>query len=190
MNKLIFILLILASLPSFSQKKKQKKLTLEEQVAIAKQQAYAASYKPSAEIGAKLPSFQVLTSEKKILTDSNLEKSKPLIITLFNPGCDHCFNVAKDFFQHNEVFKNITMLFITGDQLWGELEGFINALGIDLNENKNFIFSADNSNITQLLFEQKGIPQVMIYNPNKILQKTFYQFISLDSITNHLQHSF
>ncbi len=187
MKPYLFILIIfLIPYYSFSQKKKTKKLSMEEQVAIAKKQAELASYKLLAQPGAKLPAFQVLDNEKKIITDADIDKNAPLVIVLFNPGCDHCMMATKAFYERKDEFKDATILFITGAQLWGQLSSFMRFINLDLSQATHFIISADNSNVTKDLFESKGIPQVMVYNKEKILQKVFHQFISIDSVLDYL----
>jgi len=194
MKKIILCTLMLLSLFSIAQKK--KKLTLEEQVRIAKEQEAAAkkvqpilmtqkSEKPDADIGATLVPFNVVTWDEKMYFDTSLAKDKPLVLVLFNPNCGHCQTSAKEFYKRIPEFKDANILFVTGDKLMGELPGFMKETEL-LPLPKTFVISADNSDLTKLLFEYKSIPQVMIYNKNKILQKKFYQDINIDSVLYYL----
>lgn len=187
--KYIFILLLsVISILSFSQKKK-KKLTLEEQVAIAKiqeQQAKEQAQKPLAIPGAKLPTFNVLTSKEQLFFDTSVAKNKPLILALFNPGCDHCMSAAKDFYNNIERFREATILFVTGNNLWGELKNFLKEAKINIEHTDNFIVAADHSDVLKDLFEYNGIPQVMVYNKDKILQQKYFQNINMDSIVHYM----
>lgn len=187
--KILFLcLLSCISLLSFSQKKK-KKLTLEEQVAIAKiqeQQAIFDRRKPLTIEGAHLPSFNVLTSKQQLFFDTSAPKNKPLIMALFNPGCDHCMKAAQEFYSSIERFRDATILFVTGNNLWGELKSFIELAKINLEGLDNFFVAADHSDILKDLFESRGIPQVMIYNKDKVLQKIYYQDINMDSVVFYM----
>lgn len=187
----IFFILCLScmSLISFSQKK--KKLSLEEQVAIAKQQEAEANAKKNPEkpltlIGAALPKFNVLTSKEQLFFDTSAAKNKPLILALFNPGCDHCMVAAKQFYDNLARFSDATVLFVTGNNLWGELKNFLDIAKIDLTGIDHFVVAADHSDVLKDLFEYSGIPQVMIYNKDKILQKKFYQNIQIDSVVHYM----
>ncbi len=186
-NTIIFLLLLIPFF-SISQKKKSQKQTMEEQVAIAKKQAELAAMKPLAKPGAKLPAFKVLDNEKKIITEKDIDPNHPLVIVLFNPGCDHCMMATKDFYENKDRFGGSTILFITGDQLWQQLASFMRFINLDLSKAPHFIISADQSNVTKDLFEAKGIPQVMVYNKEKVLQKVFHQFITIDSVLNYLSN--
>lgn len=189
MRIFLITMLSLLTMFGFSQRKKnkQKKLTLEEQVEIARQQQDAAlAPKPFTVIGARLPVFNVLTSREQLFFDTSAAKNKPLILALFNPGCDHCLTAAKQFYEQRQKFNDATVLFVTGNNLWGNLKEFMEIGKIDLNGMDNFVFAADHSNVLKDLFEYSGIPQVMIYNKNKILTQKYYQDINIDSVVYYM----
>ncbi|KXK42887.1 MAG: hypothetical protein UZ11_BCD004001062 [Bacteroidetes bacterium OLB11] len=95
---------------------------------------------------------------------------------------------TKDFYENKDRFGGSTIFFITGDQLWDQLAGFMRFINLDLSQAPHFIISADQSNLTKDLFEAKGIPQVMVYNKDKVLQKVFHQFITIDSVLTYLSN--
>ncbi len=180
----LLCLLTLLSLTCFSQRKK-KKLTLEEQVAIARiqeQEAKKMAQKPLTLEGAKLPKFNVLTSKEQLFFDTSAAPNKPFIMALFNPGCDHCMKTIQDFYKNLDRFKDATVLFVTGNNLWGELKNFLDISKVNLDGINNLIVSADHSDVLKDLFEYRGIPQVMIYNKEKVLQKMYFQDINMDSV--------
>lgn len=183
--KLLFLcLLSCISLVSFSQKKK-KRLSLEEQVAIAKiqeQEAKKNVQKPLTLEGARLPKFNVLSSKEQLFFDTSAAPNKPLIMALFNPGCDHCMKTLQDFYKNLPRFADATIVFVTGNNLWGELKNFLDLAKVNLVGIQNLIVSADHSDVLKDLFEYNGIPQVMVYNREKILQKVYYKDIYMDSV--------
>lgn len=183
--KIAFLsLLTLLTLTCFAQKKK-KKLTLEEQVAIARiqeQEAKKNAQKPLTLEGARLPKFNVLSSKEQLFFDTSAAPNKPLIMALFNPGCDHCMKTLQDFYKNLPRFADATIVFVTGNNLWGELKNFLDIAKVSLEGIDNLIVSADHSDVLKDLFEYNGIPQVMIYNKDKILQKVYYKDIYMDSV--------
>mgnify|MGYP000857396144 FL=1 len=187
--KILFLcFLTCISLVSFSQKRK-KKLTLEEQVAIARiqeQEAKKNAQKPLTLEGAKLPKFNVLTSKEQLFFDTSAAPNKPFIIALFNPGCDHCMKTLQDFYKNLHRFKEATILFVTGNNLWGELKNFLDISKVNLDGIHNLIVSADHSDVLKDLFEYNGIPQVMIYNKDKVLQKMYFKDIHMDSVIMYM----
>ncbi len=143
------------------------------------------SEKPDAEIGAKLVDFNVVDSKDALLfRDQIVDKKLPFILVLFNPSCGHCKETMMEFVKRKEEFKHIKMMFVCGNNFVGELKAFVEETGCK--DIANFVVAADNSEATKLLFEYKGIPQLMIYNQHQILQKTYYKEISIDSVLNQL----
>jgi hypothetical protein len=187
MKKLpLLVLLTLLSMHVFSQKK--KKLTLEEQVAIAKIQEQQAKelQKPLTITGAKLPTFQVRTSSDKIMQETEIPKDHSLLVILFNPTCDHCVKACKTLLQHQASLMQTTVLFMCIKDYWADLPLFIKDADLHVEKNPQFIVSADHSDIAKDLFNYNGIPQIMIYNKEKVLQKILYQQVNMDSIFTYI----
>lgn len=143
------------------------------------------SEKPHADIGAKLIDFNVVDSKDALLLkDQIVDKKLPFILVLFNPSCGHCKETMMEFVKHKEDFKEVKMMFVCGNNFVGELKEFVEETGCK--DIANFVVAADNSEATKLLFEYKGIPQLMMYDQHQILQKTFYKEISTDSVLHQL----
>ena len=191
MRLFLIIVFSFLSIFSFAQNKK-KKLTMHEQVELAKKQmaeAEANKYsneKPFTKLGANIPSFNVLALNEQLFFDTSIAKNKAFVLLLFNPGCDHCMHAAQQFYNEREKLKYATILFVTGNTLWGELPNFLSIAKIDTSKANNIIFAADHSDLTKDIFEYNGIPQVMIYNKEKILQKKYFQNVSIDSVVYYM----
>ncbi|MBL7765737.1 MAG: hypothetical protein JNJ58_06580 [Chitinophagaceae bacterium] len=198
MNKrIILLLLMLIPLTMISQKKKRKKekQTLEQQVEEARQQEAAAkqqggsnasiSGKPNADIGAKLISFNVVTSKEKLVFDTDFNPHKPIILVLFNPSCGHCKEVAMGMKKSYEQLKEASIVFVCGKELLGELAGF--SKEVDVDQVPNMTIASDNSEVIKLLFEYNGIPQIMIYNKEHRLTKKFYKLFNADSVAHYMR---
>ncbi|MBK8685097.1 MAG: hypothetical protein IPN26_08890 [Bacteroidetes bacterium] len=146
---------------------------------------FSANYeKPKAAPGAPLLEFNVVGHDEKLYYSRDIPFGKPVVLVLFNPSCGHCAEVAQKIKAHINQFLDVQFVFITGLNLLGELKTFAESTGI--HDQKNIIVSADNSDVTKEIFEYKGIPQIMVYNKDHFLQKTFYKEVDTDSLRFYL----
>lgn len=185
MIKWTLFLCILLPLKMIAQK--QKKMTLKEQVAIAKEQeaqARAQAEKPMTKVGSKLPPFYANSSDDKIFSDTSLSPNEQFMLVFFNPSCDHCMQFCKKVHQNLSSLKEVTCLFVTGNNLWSELPEFIKLTKVTPSE--KLVISAEVTELSKQLFNYYGIPQIMLYDQNKILQKVFYKDAAIDSIQYYL----
>lgn len=182
-----WILLLCIMFPLIMVAQKQKKMTLKEQVALAKEQeaqAKAQAEKPMTKIGSKLPAFYANSSDDKIFSDTSLPLNKKFILVFFNPTCDHCMQFCKKVYQNISTLKDVTCLFVTGNNLWSELPEFIKLSKVTPSD--KLVIAAEVTELSKLLFNYYGIPQIMLYDQNKILQKVFYKDADIDSIQHYL----
>lgn len=146
---------------------------------------FSANYeKPKAAPGAPLLEFNVVGHDEKLYYSRDIPFGKPVVLVLFNPSCGHCAEVAQKIKAHINQFLDVQFVFITGLNLLGELKTFAESTGI--HDQKNIIVSADNSDVTKEIFEYKGIPQIMVYNEDHFLQRTFYKEVDTDSLRFYL----
>lgn len=146
---------------------------------------FSANYeKPKAAPGAPLLEFNVVGHDEKLYYSRDIPFGKPVVLVLFNPSCGHCAEVAQKIKTQINQFPDVQFVFITGLNLLGELKTFAESTGI--HDQKNIIVSADNSDVTKEIFEYKGIPQIMIYNKDHFLQRTFYKEVQMDSLRFYL----
>lgn len=180
-------LLLCIIFPMKMEAQKQKKMTLKEQVALAKEQearAKAQAEKPMTKVGSKLPSFYAINNADKMFSDTSLSPNEKFMLVFFNPSCDHCMQFCKKVYQNLSTLKDVTCLFITGNNLWSELPEFIKLAKVSPSE--KLVISAEVTELSKLLFNYYGIPQIMLYDQNKILQKVFYKDAEIDSIQHYL----
>ena len=167
---------------------------LETQVRKAREQQEAYQQKMRAKIdsvpvtitstGAAFPQISITTSEGVTITNKNIPADRPVLLILFNPMCDHCQKVANTIREQIETFSNTTVIFITGLNLIGNLNEFIDIC--KLKNIPNIIVGATDANQSAGLFQGKGIPQVMVYNKAQKLQKIFYETMQTDSTIYYL----
>ncbi|MFZ4751701.1 MAG: TlpA family protein disulfide reductase [Chitinophagaceae bacterium] len=178
------ILLAISPLDILAQQKKKsaKKAAPQSETAAPN---FSANYeKPKAAPGAPLLEFNVVGHDEKIYFSRDIPFGKPVVLVLFNPSCGHCAEVAQKIKAQINQFLDVQFVFITGLNLLGELKTFAESTGIQ--DQKNIIVSADNSDVTKEIFEYKGIPQIMVYNKDHFLQKTFYKEVEMDSLRFYL----
>ena len=60
-----------------------------------------------------LPPFKMYRSDKTIFNAAELPKTKPVVLIYFDPDCEHCQILMKEFFQKIDAFKNVEILMVT-----------------------------------------------------------------------------
>jgi hypothetical protein len=188
MKKIFSIVLIFCSFILIA--KNKKKNNKKEQVIVtthnhADTVVVSKPEKPDAVIGAPLFDFSVLTSKETVFTNKDIPKNNSFILMLFNPGCGHCIATTNALKYKIKEFKNTTILLVTGNNLFNNLQEFIKDAG--LTADIPITVAAEMGDMTKKIFEYKGIPQVMVYNKNKILQQTFYKEVDIDSVQYYLK---
>lgn len=133
---------------------------------------------PLALPGAPLTPFTLVTSNEIRITKEDLLKDKPVLLVLFKPYCEHCEKVGEEIGKKMEMFKDINILFVCDMSFFGDLNNYIAATGLENKENVR-VCGAPGEFMKQL-FENKGLPQIMIYNREWILQKSFYGKLDLN----------
>ena len=185
----IFLVVCILSLPFFGvaqSKRKMKKIAAQVEQAKAQQAVAIAqkNNKPATIEGASLPSFRLIDMQGQSFTETDIPQGKPILLTLFNPMCDHCQKVAMTLRDSIDKFNNVVILFVTGLNLLNELPNFSQSSGLD--GIKNFILCGAQEDFTKQIFLSKGIPQMMLYNKDHLLQKVFFEIINVDSTLHYL----
>lgn len=62
---------------------------------------------------AQVPPFSFQTLDGKSFTQENLTDGKSTFIMLFDPGCDHCQEQAKNIGEAAERFGNVQLIFVS-----------------------------------------------------------------------------
>ncbi len=163
----------------------QKKNKVKKNSTVVSQNEATTSTKPDTKIGAKLPTFGVLKADLNLTFDTYLDKNKSLVLVLFNPSCGHCEQLINHVRDSSFMFKNVEFLFITGKELLEYVPAFAERLKVKNHE--LITISSDQSELTQKLFEYNGIPQIMIYNKEKLLQKILFKEATMQQLLDALQ---
>lgn len=187
----LFFLFLFAGLSSF-QGFSQSSTSFEKQKSQSTSSATNTASKPKnnyekelAQPGAKMPMLTWLSADEKIYADSNLRKQTPVILVLFNPSCGHCMEVAVSMKARIQELHGVDIVFLTGGNLLAELPSFLQQTRIS--GLSNVYVGTDYADISKQLFEYNGIPQIMVYNKDHILLKTYYKQLELDDVIRLLR---
>ncbi|MBP6456617.1 MAG: hypothetical protein KA275_07805 [Chitinophagaceae bacterium] len=177
----ILLLAILFAISCTAQKKNRAKNNLKNSTTTET----FTSTKPDTKIGSKIPTFGVLKADLNLTFDTYLDKNKSLVLVLFNPSCGHCEQLITNVRDSSYLFKNVEFLFVTGKELIEYVPDFAERLKVKNHE--LITISSDQSDLTQKLFEYNGIPQIMIYNKEKLLQKILFKEATMQQLLDALQ---
>jgi thiol-disulfide isomerase/thioredoxin len=174
-----------SSSSSSSDLTEQVRRAKEQEAAYKKMQSSNPNEKPFAKAGASLPAFHLVTSDEQSFFDKDLDSKKPLLLVIFNPSCGHCVDFGKIIKDSISKLPEMEILFVTALNQLGELKKYLDETGLE--GMPNVRVTADNSDVSKYLFEYNGIPQIMIYNKQKVLQKTFYKGAKMDSLNYYFR---
>ncbi|HEY1872403.1 MAG TPA: thioredoxin family protein [Chitinophagaceae bacterium] len=68
---------------------------------------------PTRTIAQTIPPFKILLSDDKIFSATDLPKGKPVILVYFDPECDHCQKLMKEFFPKMNEFRKAEIIMVT-----------------------------------------------------------------------------
>lgn len=179
MRKYNYILLFLSVLlvsACFAKKKNtvQNQSVNGEEVFVAEKNKKGDLFKP----------FYFTSINQKMWIDTALPKNEPILLILFNPGCSHCMDMAKKVNDSIASFKNTTIIFLCGEEVYHLIPEFLEAS--ELKNTDRVIYAMDNSMMTTQIFEFKGIPQIMMYNRKRRLQHIYYLNANVNDMVRHL----
>ena len=103
---------------------------------------------------------------------------------LFNPTCEHCIEETKQILTHLKDFPNTQFILATNEMLRPYIKDFIEKTGYK-NE-KQVIVGLDATMCTAPLFMYGGLPQLLVYNKEKILEDILYRDVPLADIQKAL----
>ena len=121
-------------------------------------------------VGNALPDFEFSAMNGELISKANIKSKQPVIVFYFDPFCDHCQQEASWINENPEMFKGITMLWVS----WGDLADIKAFPGKYLpNVSKDMIFTRDDKFEFDNYFGYSNIPTVYVYNQNWIRTATF-----------------
>lgn len=138
------------------------------------------SYK---EIGSSLPPMRVIGRDSLEHTAEDYKNKHNFFLFLFNPTCGHCIRMGLVMGENETSFKDNNVLFLAGPQMMPYLKSFYEQSSLD--KHPAIKVGIDSAQTVDLLYSYKMLPQINIYDKNRVLIKTFYGDTPLDSLKNY-----
>ncbi|MDJ1499799.1 TlpA disulfide reductase family protein [Xanthocytophaga agilis] len=136
----------------------------------------------SVETKPKLPNFQVMDLEKKLISISQLPQNRPTIVFFFHPDCEHCQAEATELQKYTDRFVNTNFLMITWDEI-PKIRAFMQKYKLKA---PITAYKVDNNT----LFQTYGVlrlPAVYIYNSQNELVQQFNGEAKIEAILNYIK---
>ena len=154
-------------------KKKEKKETTTAENKV--------SYK---EIGAPLPNIKLVTIDKEVVTEKELEGKSNLIVMLFNPTCDHCEATTLAIEKNIHLFNKTKIALMAAPSMMDYLELFRNKTRYSDYPSLNV--GVDSAGFISYTFEYRSLPQINIYNKERKLIKVLHGETPIDSLKPYI----
>ena len=148
--------------------------------------------------GAILPLFRVVTLPERSLdtpvgqdkpakdiTNNDVKNDANLFLMLFNPTCGHCEDMTKLIEDNIQLFKRSKVLLVAAPHMGEYLVAF--EKGLRTNQYPQITVGLDSSHLVDRTFMYMSLPQINIYNKDRILIKRFNGEVTLDSLKQYIQ---
>ncbi len=122
------------------------------------------------DIGTTLPPFAFELPDGSTLTPSVL-KEQPVIVFYFDPDCDHCNKQAKMISENADLFKGITMVWVSWAMTIEDNVNFYKKYFMNMS-NKVYI-ARDTKFSFDTLFGYSEVPSIYIYNRERKRSASF-----------------
>ncbi|HTN47387.1 MAG TPA: thioredoxin fold domain-containing protein [Flavipsychrobacter sp.] len=122
--------------------------------------------------GAPLPNFYINRTDGGYIIPNLLKKSKPVMIVIFSPQCDHCEFMVDSLRGVRDQFQSTQLVMVAEDRHKDFMDGFMektkikgDALFKNIGTNKGELIAA--------IYTNKMLPQIVFYDANHKLVKIF-----------------
>jgi thiol-disulfide isomerase/thioredoxin len=148
-------------------------------------------------LGSIMPPFLVVTLDtikengkvKKPLqfkqyTHNDVKKDGNLLVVIFNPLCDHCEHETEMLEQNLNSFVQSDLVMMVSPQFKDYLDGFNKKMHVS--QFPTLKVGVDSLGFIKKTILYDQLPQLNVYNKDRILIKTFTGQIPFDSIRNYV----
>jgi len=118
-----------------------------------------------------LPNFLLLRQDSSWLSVAQTPKKTAVVITFFNPDCEHCQHEATRLAKSMDKLKKIEFIWATYAASFEEIEAF--AKKYQLDNLPNFHFVKDVNYAIPSFYHLEMTPYMAAYNKKRQLVKTF-----------------
>lgn len=129
---------------------------------------------------ANLPNFLLLRQDSSWLSTANLPKNRPVVITFFNPDCEHCQHEATQLANNMKKLNKVEFVWATYAPSFEEIDAFATKYKLKGLENVHFV--KDVNYAIPSFYRLKMTPYMAVYDKNKQLLKTFPMGVSPEEL--------
>lgn len=118
---------------------------------------------------ATMPSFTFTELNNSLFSDTDIRnKNGKVVINYFNPDCEHCQYMAKNYLQHADKLKNLRIIMVTlADST--STTGFVKRF--ELNTLPGIVILRDTKFQFEKIFGPSIVPSFFIYDSRKLIKK-------------------
>jgi len=132
-----------------------------------------------------LPNFLLLRQDSSWLSVAQLPKKTAVVITFFNPDCEHCQHEATQLAKSMNKLKKIEFIWATYAASFEEISEFANKY--HLNDLPNVHFVKDVNYAIPSFYHLEMTPYMAAYNKKRQLVKTFPTGVSPQQLIELLE---
>ena len=121
----------------------------------------------------------LLPDSSSIYTKNDLPKKTPVILMIFNPGCEHCRHETEEILKNMESFKDIHIVMAT-NMPFDTMMSFRRTF--QLEKYKNIVVGQDTHYFLPGFYMMHNLPFLAFYNRKKELISVFEGSLPIPSI--------
>jgi hypothetical protein len=127
-----------------------------------------------------LPAFDLLLTDSAThYTTTDLPRSRPVLIMLFDPNCDHCKHETEEILQHIDNLKNIQIVMATNAD-FADLKKFCQYYNLE--KFKNIKAGIEPKTYLAVFFAIHNLPYLAMYNGHGVLLRTHEGGMKVENI--------
>jgi thiol-disulfide isomerase/thioredoxin len=159
-------------------KKKSKNETTQQQVA----DDTSTNYKV---LGSPMPRIYAVTEKGQKIQSKDMANDANLFVMLFNPTCEHCQDETRLIMKNMDMFKKSKILLLATDNMMSYLSFF--DASTKVSTEPRIPVAIDSANFINKTFTYDGLPQINIYNKERVLIKQFHGDQPMDSLARFIE---
>lgn len=126
----------------------------------------------------------LMTDSVTFYTKAELPKNKPVLLIVFNPGCDHCQHETEAIVQNIDKFKNVHIVMASFVPLT-EISKFREKY--KLGNYKNIVLGQDTHYFLLSFYQGHSLPYLAFYNKKKGLISTFEGSMPIEKVLEEIK---
>ncbi|RYE21430.1 MAG: redoxin domain-containing protein [Sphingobacteriales bacterium] len=136
-------------------------------------------------LGSPMPRIYATTAKNEKITTKDMANDANLFVMLFNPTCEHCQDETRLIMSNMDKFQKSKVLLLATDNMMSYLSFFDATTGV--NKEPRIKVAIDSANFVNKTFTYDGLPQINIYNKERVLIKQFHGDQPMDSLARFIE---